>query len=91
MSLRLNESNPLLQTIRQTPTDETDETISDSPGIDGENIDDESDTEITLIIRMLKIEHEYVTQVESKYFHIEIISSKPQQPDNNQKNHTLHI
>ena len=91
-------------TSKTTRSTSTDKTISVPPGIDnretsqiqlnhidGENIDDERNTEITLIIRMLKIEHEYVTKVESKYYHIEIINSKPQQPENNQKNHTLHI
>ena len=54
--------------------------------IDGESIDEESDTEISLIIKMLKIEHEYVTLVESKYYQNEIIIFNPQEPDNNQEN-----
>ena len=49
---------------------ETSEIQSDH--IDGDSIDDESDTEITFIIKMLKIEHEYVTPVESKYYQNEL-------------------
>ena len=50
---------------------------------DGDSIDDESDTEFLFIIKMLKIEHEYVTPVESKNYQNEIISSNPRELDNN--------
>ena len=58
-----------------------------------ETTDDKNDTENTLIIDNLKIELEYETPIESNYYLYEIISSNPQQPDNNQDtiNYTPHL
>ena len=73
----------------------TNETNSDPPGIDNtetsslqlshihcETTDDKSDSESTLIISGLKIDKEYETPTDSIYYHNEIISSNPQQPEN---------
>ena len=58
-----------------------------------ESVDDQSENENTLVINMLRIEHEIGTPIEASYYQNENPNSEPQEPKKNWDNiyYTPHI